>query len=169
MKRLTLGFVVGLLFLPIAFAASLGLGAWRIDASADPPAWEGKIARYALDASLSHGTPLSNPVSATAPELLAGLRFYRNGCAGCHGDVNGASAWGSRGFYPRAPQFGEQPPVRSEGQMFRIVKYGIRYSGMGGWEQLASDQQILQTVTFLSRLRSLPPEVEAEWRKPPTR
>lgn len=50
--------------------------------------------------------------------------------------------------------------------MFWIVKHGVRYSGMGAWGGLTSDDNIWKTVTFLSHLKSLPPDVEAEWRGP---
>lgn len=54
------------------------------------------------------------------------MRFYRNGCAGCHGDGKAPSAWGSNSSYPRAPQFGQVPSCRPDWQMFPIVKFGVR-------------------------------------------
>jgi hypothetical protein len=59
-----------------------------------------------------------------------------------------------------------EPAVKPEWQMFWIVKHGVRYSGMGAWGGLTSDDNIWKTVTFLSHLKSLPPDVEAEWRGP---
>jgi mono/diheme cytochrome c family protein len=167
MKRMIAGCALGFVLLPLAFAASIAMGWWETEATGEPPALEKKLARWALDSGLSHRAPrLRNPVAATGPELLEGMRFFQSGCAGCHGDGRAPSVWGSTSFYPRVPQFATTPPTRPDWEMFRIVKFGIRYSGMGGWGKLASDKQIWQTVTFLAHLRSLPPEVEAEWRKP---
>jgi mono/diheme cytochrome c family protein len=87
-------------------------------------------------------------------------------CAGCHGDASRRSQWGATGFYQRVPQFAESPPRKPDWQMFWIVKNGVRYSGMRAWRHLASDREIWQAVTFLSRLRDLPPAVASEWRKP---
>ena len=97
------------------------------------------------------------------------MRFYRNNCAGCHGDSQGPSAWGTRGFYPPVPQFAQDPPRKPDWQIFWVAKHGVRYSGMGAWSELAPDRKLWQAATFLSRLRSLPPGVETLWRNPPSR
>jgi hypothetical protein len=66
-----------------------------------------------------------------------------------------------------ASAFGDAPPEMPDWQMFWIVKHGIRYSGMGAWEGEASEEKMWQMVTFLSQLRQLPPEVQAEWIQQP--
>ena len=38
---------------------------------------------------------------------------------------------------------------------------------MGAWEGEIPDEKIWQVVTFLSHLRNLPPDVEADWTQPP--
>jgi len=68
--------------------------------------------------------------------------------------------------YPRVPQFDTEPRLRSDWQMFWIVKWGIRYTGMGAWEGEMSDEKIWMVVTFLSHLHDLPPDLQAEWRGP---
>jgi hypothetical protein len=47
--------------------------------------------------------------------------------------------------------------------MYLVVKHGIRYTGMGGWEALAKDEEIWTVVTFLSHIHDLPPSVAAAW------
>jgi hypothetical protein len=58
--------------------------------------------------------------------------------------------------------------------LFWIVQGGVRYSGMFGWAgqfgkdasgKDVSDERIWTAVTFLTHLDSLPPMVDAEWRK----
>ena len=56
-----------------------------------------------------------------------------------------------------------QSQVESSG----IVKHGVRYSGMAAWDGEIPEEKIWQVVTFLSRLRNLPPDVEADWHQPP--
>jgi mono/diheme cytochrome c family protein len=62
------------------------------------------------------------------------------------------------------PQFDATYPRKPEWQLFWIVKHGVRYTGMGAWEGLTSDEKIWAVVGFLSHLNNLPSEVDADWR-----
>jgi mono/diheme cytochrome c family protein len=93
------------------------------------------------------------------------MKLYRQNCAGCHGASGRPSPWGSRGFYPRVPQFGVLPPALSEAAMSVAIRRGIRYSGMGAWDAgMLADDDLWRVVAFLAHLRDLPPGVAAEWR-----
>jgi mono/diheme cytochrome c family protein len=165
MRRLALAVAGGMLIVPAVAWVLAWLGAWSVDATAPPPAWERAIARMALDASVARRAPrISSPMQPTAEHLLAGMKAYRDNCAGCHGIAAHPSEWGSEDFYPRVPQFAVAPPRRPESQLFWIVKHGVRYSGMGAWRHLMPDSTIWQVVALLSRLDSLPPAVDAAWR-----
>ena len=50
--------------------------------------------------------------------------------------------------------------------MFVAIKDGIRYSGMGAWDGMMSDEEIWKVATFLEHIGSLPPEVEVNWKAP---
>jgi mono/diheme cytochrome c family protein len=103
----------------------------------------------------------------TEEALLAGIVGYRNNCAGCHEEFGRPSRWGTSGFYPRVPQFADDPPDLPASQLFSVVKHGIRYSGMGAWDGLLPDEDIWRIVTLLSRLKNLPPRADAAWKNPP--
>jgi hypothetical protein len=47
--------------------------------------------------------------------------------------------------------------------MFLVVRNGIRYSGMGAWKDLMSEEDTWNVVLFLSNMKSLPPTVRSEW------
>ena len=96
--------------------------------------------------------------------MRLGLKIYRDGCSGCHGDAGNPSRWGMTGFYPRVPQFDVEYPRKPEWQLFWIVKHGVRYTGMGAWEGLMSDAKIWAVVGFVSHLNHLPPALDADWR-----
>lgn len=165
MRRFLFGFCVGLLLPVIGVVLTAKLGFFSVSANAHPPALERSLAQMAVDASVArNATMLSNPTPPTDEELLAGMHLYLNNCSGCHGDTSGPSPWGSTGFYPRVPQFPQSPPQKPAWQMFWILRHGIRYSGMGAWrEQMLPDKQAWEIVSFLSRLNSLPPAVDAVW------
>jgi len=168
MRGFKLGFICGMLFVPLMALVIALSGLWPIHATAEPPRWEARLARRAFNASLSRQAPrLQNPLSSSAETLRAGLQVYRSGCSGCHGDPGKPSHWGSTAFYPRVQQFGDSPPEMPDWQMFWIVKHGIRYTGMGAWEGEVPEEKMWQVVTFLSHVRQLPQEVQAEWIQPP--
>jgi thiosulfate dehydrogenase len=164
MKRFLWGFLLGLAAVPLAFFALAVLGRVPVAATSVPPALEAVLAHAALHRSVGHqSASLRNPLPATEANLLEGMKLYRNACDGCHGGADTRSDWGSKDFYPRVPQFGEAAPALSDSQVFWIVKYGIRYTGMAAASADMGDDDIWKIAIFLSRLNSLPQAVQAKW------
>jgi len=160
-------FVLGAVLPIVALVAMALSGILPVHATASPSWIESAIASRALDARLERqARGLQNPVKPTDEALLAGMKSYRNGCAGCHGLPGKASAWGSKNFYPPAPQLAEGTDMNAA-EMFLVVKHGVRYTGMAAWDGLISEQEMWQVVTFLTRIKSLPPSVAAAWTAPP--
>jgi len=166
------GLATGVVTVPATVFIAGWLGLLPTQATSDPPAWETAFARHALHAAATRrAVHLTNPVIPTEANLRAGMKLFRGDCAGCHGSPT--SAGQSSGLYPDPPQFVSHPPTLPEWQLFWIVKYGVRYSGMFAWDgqwgkdsngRDVSDEKIWSVVTFLHRLDSLPPAVAAEWR-----
>ena len=166
MRRFLQGLILGVFAGPVAALATAWYGMWPMGATEDPPAWESRIAGRLLDASVARRAPhAANPVKGSSDQLAAGMKIYRDACAGCHGDARGPSRWGTKCFYPRAPQFAQELPDQPDWQMFWIVKHGIRYTGMAAWDKEMPDEKIWQVVTFLTRIGSLPADVKAAWEK----
>jgi mono/diheme cytochrome c family protein len=167
MKKFLSGLFLGLVVPILGALTAAKLGCFSVRATEAPPAWEISLARMTIDASVAHGASrIPNPIEATDDELIAGMKLYRNNCAGCHGDAGRPSNWGTRGFYPRVPQFAQSPPRKPDWQMFWIVRHGVRYSGMGAWnDKMLSDREAWEVVTFLSRLNSMPAAVDAAWHR----
>ena len=167
MRTFVFGLLVGAFGMLAVGAVVFGLGLIPVAATTIPSSGETFLARKMLAAALSRQAPkVQNPFPPTSDNLRAGLRLYRAGCSGCHGDRGNPSRWGTSGFYPRVPQFDSEPPVKPDWQLFWVVKHGVRYTGMGAWENLAPDDQTWKVVGFLSHLNNLPLDVEAEWRQP---
>jgi len=165
MRRFALGLFFGVLTAALVFLFAVVVGAFKIEADVPPLRIEGRLAKQAFNASIRRIPAEQNPYRVDDAFLLEGLKLFRSGCAGCHGEYSKPSDWGSRHFYPPAPQFGEAPPRRTEAEIFYIVQHGIRYSGMGGWSGLMNKEQTWKVASFLSRLDDLPPQVAAEWHK----
>jgi mono/diheme cytochrome c family protein len=168
MKRVLVAFLIGIATVPLLLIICAWLGRLPVSATGQPPGWEEELAEFAFDKSLARGAKgLSAPLAPDEQTLLAGMKLYRDNCAGCHGGSKGPSLWGSRNFYPRVPQFSDHPPDLSAPEMYWITKHGIRYSGMGAWDGMMPDEDIWRVALFLSRLGSLPPAVDSAWRNPP--
>jgi len=164
MRRFILGVFAGVLLTFLGGALALRFGSWRVDATAEPSDLERRVMHGVLDRALEReASQASAPFTIGNERLLAGMKTYRQGCAGCHGGAAERSTWGTTAFYPRAPQFGFDEVEHSDVEVFWIVKNGIRYTGMAAWKSLLSDEQIWEVSTFLTRIRSLPPPVAAEW------
>jgi thiosulfate dehydrogenase len=176
MAKFLLGFLVGVLALPAAILIVARLGLLPIRSNTSPSEWESALANMALSTSAGRQAPhIQNPIAPTEENLMAGMKLFKDDCAGCHGTPNTAAANETNVvLYPNAPQFTLHPPQKPDYQLFWIVKGGIRYTGMFAWGgQFApdasgkdvSDEKIWTAVTFLTHLQSLPPSVDAEWRK----
>lgn len=162
-------FVGGLLILPLIVLVLGFMGALPFAGTAEPPAWEVSLGQSFLRSSLAGpASDLVNPIDPKSEtDLVAGMRAFVNNCSGCHGTHNAPSPWGTGGFYPRVPQFAQVPPELTAPEMFVAVRNGIRYSGMGAWdERMLSDKQVWQIVTFLDNIERLPPAVDARWKAP---
>jgi mono/diheme cytochrome c family protein len=167
MGRFIAGVLCGVIVALVGVAALVWLWPWRVEAGATPSALEVSLMRSLLDRAVAREAPhLTDPTPPSRENLLAGLKTFRDGCAGCHGDGRHKSCWGSTSFLPRAPQFGSEPPARSESEIYWIVKNGIRNTAMGGWAHLIPDEDARRVAGFLAHVRSLPPEVASEWSGP---
>jgi len=167
--KVLIAFVLGVLALPLFAAALAFSGHLGSDSRTNPPGWEVRAGGGALDAALE-GRAKEAGVSFAAPsdaELLLGMKEYREHCVGCHGGFRGQSDWGAHAFYPRVPQFWQQPVEITQSEAYVAIRDGIRYSGMASWKDMMPDEEIRAMAGFISRMHSLPPAVDAVWRKPP--
>jgi mono/diheme cytochrome c family protein len=165
MGRFLLGFTAAVVIVLLAefFWVRLGF----VDARADIPegTLERRVAMPALDAWLDrHAPEAQNPVAATDSNLLAGMKIYQTNCAGCHGDIHQLHGAIGEAFYPRTPQFMEDPPDMPENQNFYIIQHGVRLSGMPAWKSSLNEQEMWQVTTFLSHMNKLPPQLAEQWK-----
>ena len=152
--RSFIAFVFGLIVGPLLLLA-VGVFGWLpSNSTAEPPRWESSIGMQFLDASLEKRSKgLTNQIAGTdSAALAAGGRIYAKNCAGCHGGATGPSAWGAKGFYPRAPQFFQEGSDVTAPEAYAAIRDGVRYSGMGAWRGLLKEDEMWKTANFVSSL-----------------
>jgi mono/diheme cytochrome c family protein len=161
MKIWLVGFICGLIVLPLVCFLYLHFGYAPVATSAPPLPLERYITQSALQARIDKEMPKNEPVAATEPNFLAGARIYREDCAFCHGLPGQPKSAISRGMFPSPPHLFEGKGVTDDpaGETYWKVKNGIRLTGMPGFEKSLSDEQIWQVSEFLAKADKVPPSI----------
>ena len=160
-----LGAISGVSLLAAGVLVAVYSGAWVTETRGGPSSIEKYFASAAVDASLRRHAPAAvNPFAGNDVAIAAGMKIYRNNCAGCHGDSDRKPSQFGLGFFPPVPQFPLEPTRRSQAQAFYVVKNGIRRTGMTAWGRIMSDDDIWRVVSFVTRMDSLPAVVDSAWR-----
>jgi len=153
MKKLLFIFLGGLLFCLLMIIMSQ-LGLFSASATDTPGRIESALARRALHKAIARSAEhLKNPLAISTETLRMGMNLYRSNCAGCHGEPSKPSLWGTTDFYPRVPQLTDSPSELSDSQIFVVIKFGIRYSGMAAWKGMIPEKDMWEIATFLGNIR----------------
>lgn len=138
----------------IAGGGLWALFAWSLSALEDPGAVETYIATklkrwQVARAARGVGSPPRKDEGAVA---MGGMQF-RADCAGCHGSDGRTATDIGRWMSPRAPDLAS-PAVQewSDGELFWIVKHGIKLTGMPGFGEIHDDERIWQLVHYVREI-----------------
>jgi Cytochrome C oxidase, cbb3-type, subunit III len=151
---ITLG-VILVIFLGSAygFLASQGLSARK-----KPSNFEYSIANTALGVSMpSDAKKKKNPLNITPDDLIEAKKHYKEHCEVCHAENGNGQVETSEGMSPEVPDLrAEHIQKLTDGELFYIVKNGVRFTGMPAWDM--PDDQIWRLVAFLRQLpKQFPP------------
>ena len=144
----------------LATAAALGLGYREalqhgFSAREKPWALEAWVARRLR--SLATGADvrsLQNPLPEDPLSLAEARDHFADHCAACHANDGSGRTPLNAGLYPPAPDLRE-PNTQglTDGELFRIIENGIRFTGMPGWGGSADENWAL--VLFIRHLPQL--------------
>lgn len=124
-------------------------------ARAKPAAYEEFIARSLRTLASEPGAKdLKNPVEATDLSIAEARDHFADHCAVCHGNRGDGETQINAGLYPPAPDMRQRETQDlSDGELFYIVKNGVRFTGMPGWG--GSDEDNWKLVLFVRHLSQL--------------
>ncbi len=159
-RRHRRGVLIGLvlfLLLNVLFACGYRyLTGGGLRARQRPAALESYVVSKLVKLSIpAEATGMKNPLSTRADsgDVAAGRELYVRNCASCHaGDGSGKSEAGG-GLYPPPLDLQQAAIVqrkRTDGELFYFIRYGVRNTGMPGWQ--LPDQQTWQLVSYLRNL-----------------
>jgi mono/diheme cytochrome c family protein len=158
--------VIGALAIIVAAAAAIFFfgGFFDIAASEQDP----DIVKWALitvrTASINRHSVDASPVKLDDPEIVhAGARaFATRGCFNCHGAPGVDWQKFSEGLNPDPPDLKDVVKERQPGQLFWVVKHGIKMTGMPSFGAIGTDdKEIWSIVAFV---KALPNVSEADYK-----
>jgi mono/diheme cytochrome c family protein len=128
---------------------------------AEPGRIEASIARSARSMAIpASARALPNPIPVSSEVIAGGMAHYADHCATCHANDGSGKTEMGQGLYPRAPDM-RLPATQnlSDGELFYVIEYGIRFTGMPGWGTgtAAGEQSSWQLVHFMRHLPKLTP------------
>lgn len=97
------------------------------------------------------------PPAFTPQETIAGMRIYEHDCMDCHGGPGVPRAAWVQGMNPSPPFLIDVPRRWSKGQIFFVVKNGVKMTGMPAWGATESDGRIWDVVAFLEAMPEMKP------------
>jgi len=166
MKGFVIGLVIGVLILPVFAYFYIRSGRVPVAASDNPLPFEKYLAHGGLHARIQREAPQRDANEFTPADLVAGAQIFQRDCGFCHGSPQQSPFEGAHGMFPRPPRLFTDEMVTDDpvGHTYWVVKNGIRLSGMPGFKESLSDQQIWQISALLARADKLPPEVTEAFR-----
>jgi mono/diheme cytochrome c family protein len=114
------------------------------------------LLNVARDRSIrAHASGVVVPAGLDDPaKIMAGVTHYAEHCAVCHGAPGVERSDLAEGLYPRPPNLADAARIYTPGELFWIVKHGIRMTGMPAWGD-HSDDELWATVGFVEKLSGM--------------
>jgi mono/diheme cytochrome c family protein len=128
------------------------LAAHGFSAREKPTALEAFLARQARRIATPSGTEeLRNPIAKTELTIAEARDHFADHCAVCHANDGSGETMINAGLYPPAPDLRQEQTQRlSDGEIFYIIKNGVRFTGMPGWG--GEDEENWKLVLFIRHL-----------------
>ncbi len=164
MKKILLGIVIGVIIPLVAGFLFVRLGGMPVATKGAPLPFEKSLARMAIHAAMAKEIDKPSPLPADETNLIVGAKVYQAQCSVCHGRLGQSPSFIARGMFPFPPQL--LPPKKGVtddpvGEIYWKVKNGIRLTGMPGYTDTLTDQEMWQVSLFLLHADKLPAPTQA--------
>ena len=100
---------------------------------------------------------VDNPQGKSPDAVRGGMAHYKEMCVFCHGAPGVDASEAGEGLNPPAPDLtGRKTQARTDGEIFWILKNGIRMTGMPSFAKAGvPDNELWQIVAFVKKLPSV--------------
>src|SRR4029453_10457364 len=116
------------------------------------------VRRWAGPRDVGDRTP---PLPPSAEAIAEARDHFARYCATCHANDGSGDAPIGQALFPRAPDMRQAPTQElTDGELFYIIEYGVRFTGMPAWGDGSPKGEELgwKLVHFIRHLPKLTPE-----------
>jgi mono/diheme cytochrome c family protein len=156
--------IIASILIPGIFAllggfAVITTGAYDVAATA--PHWP--ITRWVIETARirsikAHAAAIQVPPGFDDPaNIPMGVEHFAAHCAVCHGAPGVPRGDIAKGLYPPPPDLAKTVKLYSDGELFWILKHGIKMTGMPAWSD-HGDAELWATVAFIKKLPDMSEE-----------
>jgi cytochrome c553 len=148
--------LAGLLAISVAAAFFAWLGVFNVAASTGHWSVTNRLLHFAMRASVRvYALSVTVPDLRKTGLLQASAVHFQAGCAYCHGAPGVSPSPAALSMLPPPPGLSNKISEWTDAQLFRIVRHGVRYTGMPAWPAPDRDDEVWGMVAFLRELHSL--------------
>lgn len=148
----------GLVLLPFLAVFGAWLGVFNVGAASGHWKVTDWLLHFAMKSSVrTYALPIDAPETLPVEGLEAAAGHFERGCAICHGSPAVERSAAVREMLPEPPDLSVVLATDkwTDAQLFRIVKKGVRFTGMPAWPTQHRDDEVWAMVAFLRELPAL--------------
>ncbi len=113
------------------------------------------ILSFSMERSIKTRSIMLESPDLNDPAMIQrGAGHYEIGCRHCHGTIDKTNFLGTKST-PEAPLLSEEIPHWKARELFKIVKHGVKFTGMPAWPSLEREDEIWDVVAFLLHFKKI--------------
>ncbi len=131
-------------------------GMYNISATSEHTSLGLWVIQTTKDASIKrHAAGISPEGLDDSALVRAGYEHFEHSCVDCHGAPGIGNKEFAKGLYPTAPSLSDEAGEWSDGELFWIIKHGIKMTGMPAFGDTHSDEDIKAMTAFVRKLPNM--------------
>lgn len=147
---------IGLGALPFAVLVATWIGFFNVGASSGHWKVTEWFLHFAMRSAIrTYALAVDTPGQLPRHAIQPAAGHFARGCAICHGAPGEPRPPVVRLMLPQPPDLAAKVGEWTDAQLFRIVKHGVRFTGMPAWPTQQRDDEVWAMVAFLRELPSL--------------
>lgn len=150
---------IGLAVLPFVAVLVAWIGFFNVGASSGHWRITEWFLHFAMRSAVrTYATTIEVPETFDEGAVLPAAGHFATGCAVCHGAPGEERPAMTTDMLPEPPRLEEVIADWNDAELFRIVKHGVRFTGMPAWPTQKRDDEVWAMVAFLRELPGLEPQ-----------